>query len=158
MSKGRAVHAINILQDAPTDFATHHGLSVNARGRPYKNGFSLTFDQKVSIGSVYSKARDDNYGERPSISAIARQCKVSRLTVLKIEREIISEWKVRDPEEIFRERDQPTGPGSRCLSDIDVFLILMLYHQEPSTPLRGYVNGLYSHAGTLVYHQTSDGC
>ena len=60
MSGGRAAHAINILQDVSTDFATRHGLSVNAEGRPHKSGFPLTFDQKVSFGSAYLKGRDDN--------------------------------------------------------------------------------------------------
>ena len=154
MSGGRAAHASSILQDASTNFASRHGLSINVEGRPYKNGFPLTFDQKVSIGSAYLKARDDNHGARPNITALARQCKVDRGTITKIEKEMISEGRVKDPIEILRERERPTGPGSICLRDIDAFVIMMLYHQEPSMTLRGYVSGLYVHTGTLVCRQT----
>ena len=41
--------------------------------QPYENGFPLTFDQKVSIGSVNLKARDDNCGACPNIVAMIRQ-------------------------------------------------------------------------------------
>ena len=75
--------------------------------------------------------------------------------ISKIEKEIISEGRVKDSIEIRREREHPTGPGSICLRDIDACVILMLYHQEPSTTLRGYVNDLYSHTGTLVCCQTN---
>ena len=42
-----------------------------------------------------------------------------------------------------------TGPRSICLRDSDAFVILMLYRQEPSTALWGYVNDMYSHIGRL---------
>ena len=77
-------------------------------------------------------------------------------TITKIEKEIISEGRVKDPIEILRERERPTGPGSICLRDIDAFVIMMLYHQELSTMLQGCVNGLYSHTGTLICHQTAN--
>ena len=75
---------------------------------------------------------------------------MSKGIILKIEGEIILEGRVKDLKEIVREREPPTDPESRCLCDIDVFMIMMLYHQEPSTSLRGYINGLYSHTRTLI--------
>ena len=85
---------------------------------------------------------------------MTRQYKVSLLTISNTEKENLSERRVKDPVEIFREREHPTGPGSICLRDIDAAVLLILYHQEPSTTLRGYVNCSYSHTGTLLCGQT----
>ncbi|KAL7524232.1 hypothetical protein ACHAXR_001481, partial [Thalassiosira sp. AJA248-18] len=44
--------------------------------------------------------------------------------------------------------------GSKSLSDLDVFVVLLLYHQEPSRTLKSYVLGLYMNTGTLVHEST----
>ena len=155
MSGGRVTHTISILQDASTNFATCHNLLVNTKGWPYKHGFALTFDQQVSFCSIYLKAIYDKDDTCPNITAVARQCKVPRVTILKIKKEVMSKGRVKDPIEIHWEREHPTGPGSICLRDIDAFVIMMLYHQEPSTTLRGYVNGLFPHRDPRL---SSDDC
>ena len=66
----------------------------------------------------------------------------------------MSEGRVEDPMEILLETEHPTGSASICLHDIDAFVILVLYCQEPSTAIQRYVNGLYYHTRTLVYRQT----
>ena len=148
------MHTSSILQDASTNFASHCGLSINTEGCPYKNGFPLTFGQKVSTGSVYLKERDDNHDACPNISSMARQYKVSWLAIPKIEKDVISEGRVKDPIEIRREREHLTSPGSMCLCDIDAFVILVLYHQKPTTAVWGYIHGFYSHSRTPVSCQT----
>jgi len=135
-------------------FAVRHGLSTNAYGRAYRNGSALSFEQKVHISNSYLQAKAANHGNRPIITALARQCQVTRGTIVKIERELFTVGRVIEPKEILANRDLPSGPGSISLSDLDAFVILMLYHQEPSMTLKGYRLGLYAYTGTLVCEMT----
>ena len=66
-----------------------HGLATNTHGRAYKNGAAFFFAEKVSIGSAYVKAQEENGGSRPNILELAKLCRVSRGTFLKIEGEIM---------------------------------------------------------------------
>ena len=70
-------------------FIQRHGLATNTHGRAYKNGAALSFTEKMSIGSAYVKAQEENGGSRPNISELAKLCRVSRGTILKIEGEIM---------------------------------------------------------------------
>ena len=134
--------------------ASQHGLAINQHGRIYRNGSALSFEQKVAVAVEYLKAKNDANGTRPNISALSRKCHVSRSTVTKVEEELISSGQVIDPKEIVCNRDIPSGPGSKSLSDLDVFVVLLLYHQEPSRTLKSYVLGLYMNTGTLVHKST----
>ena len=65
--------------------------------------------------NVYLEAMNDNYGTRPNITAVARQYKVSRVTILKIEKDIISEGRVKDPkEEIMLSKLKIASTLSNC--------------------------------------------
>lgn len=135
-------------------FTSNHGLSTNAHNRVYKNGKALPIEIKVTIAVEYLKAKDAIDGARPNITKLATKCKVARSTITKIEEELASIGRVRDPSEIRKNRDVPVGPGALSLDDFDVFAILMLYHHEPSRTLKGYVVGLYQLTGTIVSAST----
>ena len=133
-----------------TGFIGTHGLSPNASGRAYRSGSALSFSEKVTIGSAYLKARETNNNVRPNISALARECKVTRKTILKIEGELMCAGRVIEPAVIIRDKDMPSGPGSIAMSDLDAFILLMIHNTNPSTSLRGYQRGLCSATGTVV--------
>lgn len=133
--------------------AANHGLSTNQHNRVYSSGKALPLEEKITIAAEYLKARGPN-GERPNISQVARTCKVARSTVTKVEAELQSLGRVRDPKEIRQNRDGPVGPGALSLDDFDIFVILMLYHAEPSMTLQGYVQGLYQYTGSIVSKST----
>ena len=67
-------------------FIQHHGLATNTHDRAYKNGAvsALSFAEKVNIGSAYVKAQEENGESLPNISELAKLCRVSRGTILKI--------------------------------------------------------------------------
>ena len=50
--------------------------------------------------------------------------------------------------------DSPSGPGAMVLDDFDIFVILMLYQEEPSRTWKGYTIGLSDDTGTLVSTST----
>ena len=107
----------------------NHGLAINQHGRIYRNGSALSFEQKVAVGVEYLKAKNDANGTRPNISALSKKCNVSRSTVTKVEEELISFGQVIDPKDIVGNRDIPSGPVSKSFSDLDVLVVLLLYHQ-----------------------------
>lgn len=134
--------------------AATHGLSVNLHNRVYQNGAASLVDQKVSIEIQYLKALGENNGARPNISRLAEKCEVARSTIRKVESELLTYGRVLDPKEIRENRGIPVGPGVLSLDDIDIFVIMMLYHAEPSRTLEGYVQGLYQCTGTIVSKST----
>ena len=85
-------------------FIQRHGLATNTHGRAYKNGAALSFAEKVSIDSACVKAQEENGGSRPNISELAKLCRVSRGTILKIEGEIMISGKVADPVRIIPDK------------------------------------------------------
>ena len=82
-------------------FIERHGLT---HGRAYKNGAVHSFAEKVSIGSAYVKAQEENGGSRPNILELAKLCKVSRSTILKTEGKIMISGKVADPVQIIHDK------------------------------------------------------
>ena len=97
----------------------------------YLSGSSMSFGQKVQVAAEYAKAKSDNCGSRPNLSALARRCQVSRGLVRKVEADIVSCGRVIGPETLKKRKDVPVGPGSRSMSGLDMFVIMMLYHEEP---------------------------
>jgi len=130
-------------------WASQHGLKVNEHGRAYLSGSSMSFGQKVQVAAEYAKAKSDNCGSRPNLSALARRCQVSRGLVRKVEADIVSCGRV-----IKKGKDVPVGPGSRSMSGLDMFVIMMLYHEEPSRSLKSYVRGLFDSTGKIVHRST----
>ena len=134
-------------------FASLHGFTISEQGRVYRPGVALTFSKKVAISIKYLKAQELG-ACRPNILALSRECNVSRASMLKVERELLTFGRVLDPDEIRANLDIPTGPGSKSLSDLDALVILLLYHKEPSRTLSSYQIGLYFNTGSLVHEST----
>ena len=150
----RAAAVLKMDFPNPAGFIGSHGLSANVYGRAYRSGCALSFSEKVTIGSAFLKAREGNDNLRPNISVLARNCKVTRKTIMKVEGELIRAGRVIDPAVIFRDKDMPSGPGTNTLSDLDAFLLLQIHPTEPSTLLRGYQRGLHNATGTIVSTST----
>ena len=55
------------------------------------------------------KARESNNILRPNTYALARDCKVTRKTIMKVEGELIRAGRVIDPVVIARDKDMPSG-------------------------------------------------
>jgi hypothetical protein len=107
-------------------WAAEHGVKVNKHGRLYLNGSTMSFDQKVQVAVKYAKARSDNFGSRPDISALARHCQVLRYFVTKVEAEFVSCGRVIDRETLKKGKNVPVGSGSRAMRGLDMCVIMML--------------------------------
>ena len=141
-----------LVESARRAVASLHGTRVNQHGGIYNQGVSFSFAKKVEIAAAYEAAKTaNNGGNRPNQTALAAYCRVSRKTIQKVERELEQYGRVLNPAEIQANRDVPRGPGSKALDEIDNFVILFLYLQEPSRSLASYVDWLeffYRECGT----------
>ena len=106
----------------PAGFIGSHGLSSNVHGRAYRNGCALFVSEKVTIGSAYLKARESNNNLRPNISAVVRDCKVTRKTIMKVEGELVRARLVIDPAVVARDKDMSSGLGTALPRTISLLI------------------------------------
>ena len=138
-------------------FAAEHGLRLNQYDRIYCSGKSLEYDQKVAIALEIVDAKVEaqmHDRENINISELARKCKVERKTIRKIEKELNDHGRVLSPRDISANKTVQRGAGSRSLSELDVFILLQLYHHDPSTTCKNYVKALFLVTGTIVHPTT----
>ncbi len=142
------------LSDAQREYIQQQGASVNQYGNIYRSGASLPYTKRLEVASAYSTERD-TLGRRPNISAIARQCGVSRGYVRNVETELEEFGRVLQQEERRRHNIQyDSGLCSRSLSNEDRFIIYQLYLDEPSRSLSSYIEWLHYFTGNVVSTQT----
>ena len=137
-------------------YLSEYEVLENQNGGYYRCGKAHSLERKLEVGATFLDHMDRARGRRPKISHVAKECKVSRSFVRKIEQELMVAGKVVPPEDIYRERSSKTssGPGSRSLSDVDQFVLYRLYKKNPTRSLRSYVNWLFYHTGTIVSKST----
>lgn len=135
-------------------FVSQHGLRMNQNNGIYQNGAALPIEKKLLIAMAYTAATDEAHGCRPNISELATKCNASRSSIVKVEEELFAFGRVLDPKEIRADSALPQGPGTLSLDEADVFVILMLYHQEPSRNSKSYVDWLRHLRGTVVDKST----
>ena len=118
------------------------------------NGQGHSHLKKLEVAAAYNAAMADNGGLRPNISALQRDCKVSRMFVRRIELELEGHQRILHPSETRRNGAGPSGPGARTLDEIDAAVILFLYLEEPSRSYRSYIRLLEELLGTVVSRST----
>ena len=68
-------------------------------------------------------------------------------SILKVEVGLLALGMVVDPKSITANRVIPSGPGSIALHNLDAFMILMLYYQEPCWTYSNNNNGYNGNGG-----------
>ena len=111
-----------------SQLAISSGRDVNCHGRIYKRGASYSVDIKLEVANTYQELVSQCPSGRPNLSHIAKLRKVDRSFVKKIEDEIWAHNRILPPDELRINQDRPVGPGSISLSQIDMYIILMLHH------------------------------
>lgn len=141
-------------------FAADHGLQTNRHGRVFERGKAMDIAEKIRIGFVVLDAMlaaaedSDQLNPEINISALERQCKCARRTIRKIRDELIQFGRVLRPDEIALNKSVLRGVGIKSLTDVDVFVIVHIYANDPSTTLRNYVKHLFLQTGTVVSKST----
>ena len=141
------------LSQAQRELFHQHGYFINENGGAYLSGTSLGYTKKVEVASVYERARED-CGERPNISAIARECSTSTWFVRKIESELREFGRVLKEDEMPKRREGPIGPCSKSLDNDDMLILYQLYLDEPSRTRASYIQWLFYFTGKVVSEST----
>jgi hypothetical protein len=133
-------------------FARWNGVSVNKEGGYYCRGRQYGVEKKLAVGDCY-EYKKQLWGGRPNLMEIAREHKVSKMFVRKIEGELYkNDGRVIYPEEITSEMvsGRALGPGAIALDEGDCFLLICLMRRKPTRSLGSYVHELYRLRATTV--------
>jgi hypothetical protein len=79
---------------------------------------------------------------------------VSKRFVVKIVHELMENSRILAPEEILMACGLPIGPGSQSMTDEDIFILYLLYWQDPTWSLKSYVYWLFCCTGMIVLSST----
>ena len=134
-------------------FFIEQGIALNKNDGYYQRGRSYGIEKKLLVAATYLDAKEI-CGTRPNITHIARQCSVGWEFVTKVEKELLSNGHVDAPEDIYKDRSGPSGPGSISLCAEDSFVLYQLYRGKPTRSLKSYVSWLFYHTGTIVSEST----
>ena len=126
-------------------------VSINTNDGFYQHGKAFDLLKK-DIKRTYNQLMSENNGNRPNTSEVARQAKVSRWMVFKIEQEILTENRVVSPEE--KKSNRPVGPGVHTINSYDSFALLSLMNTNPRRSLGDYQKRLFEWTGTIVSEST----
>ena len=123
-------------------FARWNGVSVNKEGGYYCRGRQYGVEKKLAVGDCY-EYKKQLWGGRPNLMEIAREHKVSKMFVRKIEGELYkNDGRVIYPEEITSEMvsGRALGPGAIALDEGGCFLLICLMRRKPTRSLGSYVH------------------
>ena len=141
------------MENVFRDLATEHGFEFNQHCGAYIKGKAYENTKKFEVTAALVWAQNNNGRERLNITAIMRQCKVGWHFVNKVEMELQQYGRVLVPNDKIRQRND-VGPGSKTLDELDTFVILSVFHDEPSRSLRSYASWLHYFVGTVVSDST----
>ena len=106
----------------------------------YKCGSSYDITKKMEVAAALQAT------QHPNISDVSKQCKVSTTFVRKILTELVEHGELLPPDQ--KRRHMTSGPGAKKLDEIDAYVILLLYMEEPSKGLHTYALWLEYFTGT----------
>jgi hypothetical protein len=135
-------------------FAMSYGILVNKSGGYYQQGKSYGINVKLFVAAKYLDHKERLNGMRPVMSKIALECHVSKKLMVKIEHELMENSHILTPEEILLALSLPIGPGSRSMSDEEIFILYLLYRQDPTRSLKSYVYWLFCCTETTMLRST----
>ena len=97
--------------------------------------------KKLEVVASYLELQEVIGGAHPSIIVVAQECKVSRHYVRTVEKELHAHGTIMCKDNA-PSRGGARGFGSRSLDRFDVFVLITLYHEEPSQSLNSYTGEL----------------
>ena len=133
-------------------FLARHGLLINEQGGLYRKGHRYHAATKLLVHSCINRLGEDDISTI-NISQVSKETNTSRGFVRKVHNEMIeNNGNIVDPCVIRQERAK--GPGVKTFDECDMFVLLMLYFEEPSRSNASYVERLYCATGTVTSTST----
>jgi hypothetical protein len=131
--------------------AARYGLAVNEQGRIYERGKFYSAEIKLLVSTRIARLCGNSPAAIISVnvSRVSRETNTSRRFVRKVRDEMIeNDGNIIHPKRIKQKRK--IGPGVNTFDDMDMFVLLFLYLDEPSRSNFSYVERLYCITGTLT--------
>ena len=123
--------------------AASFGLAVNEHGGIYKRGMPHDIVTKLSVSAAIKRR-----GSGFTVSAVAKDCKVSRYFVRKVHEEMLeNDGNIIDPR--TQKQHRARGAGTYTFTEFDHYVLLFLYLEEPSRTNASYVERLHAITGTV---------
>jgi hypothetical protein len=121
------------------EYTPQHGLTINQSGGMYRNGATYGIEKTLEVArTAYKKQVHDNDCAE-NLTAIAKQCNVSRNFVTKLKQELDDFGEVIHPGKIVKNRKH--GPGANTLDEVDSFILLILYLKSLVVQLNPTLSG-----------------
>jgi hypothetical protein len=135
-------------------FSAHHGALTNNNGGFYQLGKSHGLEVKLLVAVKYLDHKERLGGLRPVVTQVAAKCRIWKGFVCKIERELMESGRVLTPNEIYNARDIAIGPGSKTMTEEEMFVLYQLCQAELTWSLKSYVYWMICCKGTIVLERT----
>jgi hypothetical protein len=113
--------------------AARYGLAVNEEGRVYQRGKSYGAEVKLLVYTRINRLCGSSIDAIGSVnlSQVARETNTSRKFVRKVRDEMLDhDGNILHPDLINQKRK--LGPGANTFDEMDMFVLLHLYLEEPS--------------------------
>ena len=127
-------------------------ISINTNGGAYVKGNALSLERKLEVASIYERHFAETSPNRPNLSIVAQEAKVSPPTVAKIADELDCHGSVQVPPD--KNVCQPKGVGAKSLPMEAQLVLLRLLEKNPFRTRRSYVRRLYQITGISVSEST----
>jgi hypothetical protein len=108
------------------------GILVNKSGGYYQQGKPYGMDAKVFVAAKYLNHKERLNEMRPVMSKVALECHFCKTFVVKIEHELKENSHILAPGEITLACGLLIGPRSSSMSDEEIFILCLLYWQDPT--------------------------
>jgi hypothetical protein len=132
--------------------AAQYGLATNEHGGVYQRGNSYSTAVKLLVCTRIKRISGDDIGA-VNVSQVSRETQTSRHFVRKVRDEMIrNDGNILDPAVIVQQRVR--GPGTQTFDEYDMFVLLLLYFEEPTRTNASYVERLYMITGTITSTST----
>ncbi len=111
-------------------------------------------DVKLFLTAKYLNRKEKISGMRPVLTKVAVECCIVKTFVVKIEWKLMEKLCILLPEEIYMACVNLIRPGSRIMSNEEIFIHYLLYWQDPTWSLKSYVYWLFCCTGMIVLEIT----
>ena len=118
-------------------------VNKNVNGGYYRRGVAKTLVEKIDVAGKWIEMSND-CENIPSIRALAKSAKVSRIFATKVVDEL-KEGQIIDPKSLVK--DIPRGKGSKSITDEDGVILLRMRSENNQRSLQDYRLGLHKETG-----------
>jgi hypothetical protein len=153
LAAGPSLPENDCIYDIDPRLAAQHGLATNENCGLYNNGVAHTAATKLLVCTRIKRITNGDDIGTVNVTQVSRETKTSRAFVRKVRNEMLeNNGNIINPSQVLPNRVR--GPGTKTFDELDMYVLLMLYFEEPSRSNSSYVERLYATTGTITFPST----